>query len=70
MTPDDFQDHVIDTLARLDTKMDTLVGPDGRIPKLETDVESLKKARWTIGGIVTTVSVLGGEAVRLLFHHK
>lgn len=67
MSPDDFQTHVIDTLARLDTKMDTLVGEDGRVTKLEEDVEDLKVARWTITGMATGISIVASSIVNFIF---
>lgn len=60
MNSDDFQTHVIDMLARLDTKMEDLAGngKPGRVSKLEDAVESLNKWRWIIAGGVLGLSAL------------
>jgi hypothetical protein len=69
MNQDDFQDHVIDVLARLDTHMSDLVGngQPGRVQKLETSVEELKKARWTLGGMIIGVSTSISTIIHFLF---
>lgn len=60
MDPGDFQTHVIDMLARLDTKMEDLAGngKPGRVSKLEDAVDSLNRWRWIIAGGALAVSVL------------
>lgn len=58
---DTFEVKVIDMLARLDTKMDTLLGSDGeqgRVPRLEEKVDALQKKAWTFGGILVGVGGL------------
>jgi hypothetical protein len=67
MNAEEFQLHVVDKLASLHTKMESLVGngQPGRIGKLEAAVEELKKARWTIGGLVLGVSTVAS----FLFHY-
>jgi hypothetical protein len=55
----EFEGKVIDILARLDTKMDTLVGAPGqvgRVPKLEETVENLQKRVWVFSGAVIGIS--------------
>jgi hypothetical protein len=60
MTPEDFQTHVVDMLARLDTKMEDLIGngKPGRVAKLEDEVKSINKWRWMIFGIVVALSAI------------
>lgn len=71
MTTDDFQSHVIDTLARLDTKIESLIGngQPGRVGKLEASVEELKRARWTLGGAILGISTGLSSLVHFLFKH-
>lgn len=71
MTQDEFQLHVVDTLARLDTKMTDLVGngKPGRVKELEKQVESLKKARWTFGGVILGVAGTVSALVHFLFKY-
>lgn len=55
----EFETKVVDMLARLDTKMDTIVGAPGqigRLPKIEEEVENLKKKYWVFGGVLIGVS--------------
>jgi hypothetical protein len=79
MNAEEFQLHVVDKLASLSTQMQNLVGngQPGRIGKLEAEVKGqgqaigeLNKARWTIGGIATGLSLVGGELLHYLFHSK
>jgi hypothetical protein len=60
MTQDEFQMHVVDTLARLDTKVTDLAGngKPGRVTELEKSVDSLRKFSWLITGVVLTVSAI------------
>jgi len=69
MTQDDFQSHVIEALARLDTHMESLVGngQPGRVGKLEEKVDDLSRIRWAFGGIVTGISVTVSAIVHFLF---
>lgn len=53
-----FEQHVVDSLARLETEMSSLTGPDGRVGKLEATV-----LRLIIGGVVLAVLALGPVAV-------
>lgn len=57
MNPE-FEKHVTDSLARLETKMDTLIGPDGRVTSLENKVLKI-----IIYGTVVAVLVLGPSVV-------
>jgi len=52
-----FEQHVIDSLARLETNMNSLTGPEGRVNRLETIV-----TRLVIGGVILAVLVLGPAA--------
>lgn len=60
MTQDDFQFHVVEALARLDTKMTSLVGngKPGRVDQLEDKVDNLNKWRWITAGGAGTISAL------------
>lgn len=60
MTHDEFQIKVIDSLARLETKMTDLVGngKPGRVRLLEMAVASLNKWRWIVVGSALTISAL------------
>jgi hypothetical protein len=71
LTPDEFQTHVVDSLARLDTKMIDLVGngQPGRITKLEVKVEDLQKARWTIGGMIVGITTAVSALIHFLFKY-
>jgi hypothetical protein len=71
MTPEEFQVHVIDTLARLDTKMETLVGngQPGRVGRLEEQLEALKRARWTMGGIVVGAATVLSAIIHFIFKY-
>ena len=68
---DEFQVRVIDSLARLETHMESLVGngQPGRVSVLETDIEALKKARWTIGGLVIGIATTVSAAVHFIFKY-
>lgn len=64
-----FKYKVIDGLARLETKVDTLVGADGvegRVPILEKEVKGLNKKVWTFGGSITGAGILVHYIVDLL----
>ena len=69
ITEPDFQLHVIDALARLETNLKALTGngQPGRVGKLETDVEALKKARWTVGGIIVGASTVISSLIHFIF---
>ncbi len=69
MEQKDFQLRVIDSLARLETTMESLAGngQPGRVGKLEDTVEDLKKARWTIGGAVLGISTAVSTTIHFLF---
>lgn len=60
MTPDDFQSHVIDSLARLETHMTSLIGngQPGRVTKLEKAVAGLVRWKWIITGVILSASAL------------
>lgn len=74
MNQQEFQDHVIDTLARLDTNMTSLIGngQPGRISKIETSitdtntaVDKLKKYVWM--GVGATLALSG--VIHFLFKY-
>lgn len=69
MTPEEFQMHVVDTLARLDTKMTDLAGngKPGRVNKLEESVEELKRVRWTTYGMLVGASTVASTIIRYVF---
>jgi hypothetical protein len=71
MTNEDFQLHVIETLATLDTKMDSLVGngQPGRVGQLEADVKELSKSRWYRDGMMAGVATAVSTAVHFIFKH-
>jgi hypothetical protein len=71
MTSDEFQFHVVDALARLDTKMATLVGngQPGRISILEVQVEALKRARWIAGGVITGITIVVSALIHFVFKY-
>lgn len=60
MTNDEFQIHVVETLAELKTDMHNLVGngQPGRVRVLEKKVEDLGKWRWLITGGIIAVSAI------------
>jgi hypothetical protein len=60
MEQEEFQLHVVDSLARLETKMTDLIGNGklGRVGTLERSVERLKKFAWLIGGALVTISAI------------
>ena len=73
MTPDEFQDEVIDRLARIETKQDTT---NGRVTRLEGDVMTLQldtaERRGTSRAITAGAGILGatvGGVMQYLFHH-
>ena len=78
MTNEDFQQHVIDSLARLETHVGGLVGSDqtgpGRVTVLEEKVNKLeKKSVFTTGvavGASTVVSSAATWVANLIYHHK
>lgn len=55
-------DTCVTSIAKIDTKMDTLIGPDGRVPKLETAVMGHNKTLWILLGLVAA-SIAGEGAV-------
>lgn len=58
MEHEEFQTKVVESLARLETHMTSLVGngQKGRVTKLEEAVESLNRWRWIIAGGVIVIS--------------
>jgi len=53
MTDEQFRIHVVRVLEKLTVQMTDLVGngQPGRIAAIASDVDALKKARWTLGGV-------------------
>jgi hypothetical protein len=64
-----FQQHVSEALGRIEATLTSLAGngQPGRVGRLEEDVEDLKKARWTIGGMVLGVSTGISTAIHFIF---
>ena len=60
MEHNEFQLQVIESLTRLETHMQDLMGngKPGRVKELENSVESLNKWRWIIAGGVLAISAL------------
>lgn len=60
---DNFEQHVIDALARLETNMESLVGngQPGRVSKLETKVSYI-----IVIGIAAAILLFGPQAVMAL----
>lgn len=60
MDHEEFQTKVVESLARLETNMENLVGngQPGRVTKLEEEVKDLSKWRWIIGGVIIAISAL------------
>lgn len=69
MSDPEFQRHVTDSLARLETKMTILVGEDGtggRMASVEDRVSSLERHRWKQAGFLSAVSAIIGAAFSAL----
>lgn len=69
----DYNERAIDTankLATLSEKIYTLAGngQPGRVGKLETDVEDLKKWRWKMAGITTVAASAVATAIEIAIH--
>jgi hypothetical protein len=64
-----FKQRVVDSLARLETHMENLVGngQPGRVTKIEDDVESLQKARWYLAGAVVGISTAASAVIHFVF---
>lgn len=60
MEHEEFQLKVVESLARLETHMQDLVGngKPGRVTNLEKEVQALARWRWIITGGIITVSVI------------
>jgi hypothetical protein len=60
MTDDQFKLHVVDALARVETKVTDLVGngQPGRVTNLEAAVKKLQRFSWIITGAVLAVSAI------------
>lgn len=69
LNQDEFQLHVVSALAELKTQMTSLVGngQPGRITKMEDKIESLLRARWTMGGAITAVSIVASAVFHYFF---
>ncbi|MGH9404395.1 MAG: hypothetical protein ACRD3D_01005 [Terriglobia bacterium] len=57
MTDQAFQEHVIDSLARLETDMRALVGngQPGRVDKIEAEISSLQESRARGRGAIAAI---------------
>ena len=60
MDHQEFQTKVVDSLARLETHMEDLVGngKPGRVKELEDQVDGLSKWRWFLGGAIIAISAI------------
>lgn len=70
-----FEKETIDALARIETKMDILVGQDGnggRLNDMEHRLRAVERRKWRISGIAgvagATISALLSWAFRHLSH--
>jgi hypothetical protein len=69
LSESDFQRHVIDSLGRLETKMDTLVGLDGnggRVESIDGRIRSLERHNWRQSGFFSAIGAIIGVAVSAL----
>ena len=60
-----------DKVTRTDTLMGTLIGPDGRVPRLESDVRQLREDRAVAQGAIKTTATFWGllsGAIGLMGH--
>lgn len=69
MTQEQFHDHVIASLARLETQITNLVGngQPGRVQKLEDAVDGLKRDRWIVGGAITAFTAVSTLVAHFVF---
>ena len=53
----------------MDAKLESLAGngQPGRVGKLEDQVEDLKKARWTIGGMASGIAIAISTLIHFIF---
>jgi hypothetical protein len=65
----DYQTYVLDSLARLETHMESLVGngQPGRIKIVEDNVRSLDRRSYWLAGAAAGVGVLLSTVLRLVF---
>lgn len=63
----EFETRVTESLARLETHMENLVGngQPGRVTKLEEKVDSLSKWRWIISGAL----IAGSAIIHFVFKY-
>lgn len=57
-----FEEQVIAGISKLNTKMDLIISDDGEtgiVPRLQKDVEKLKKKSWMVAGGVTGLGIAG-----------
>jgi len=72
LTDHNFQTQVIDSLARLETKMDALVGKDGSggsQGRLDVRVADLERDKWKRSGAIGVVGALFGGACEFIGHY-
>lgn len=62
---DEKQDELFETVTRIDTKLDILVEPTGRIARIEQDlvdakvaIKSLERSRWILHGVVSVANMV------------
>lgn len=68
MEQQDFQNHVIEKLARLTTQMESLVGNGhpGRMGLIEERMAAVEKKVWTFSGMAVAASLIIHAAIRKL----
>lgn len=65
-TPLNFEQQVIQDLATINTKLDDLLGPDGRIKQAEGKIE---KIIYVLGGaVLVAVAYTGPKAIAFVTH--
>ena len=75
MSSADFEKDVIDSLARLETKMNLLVGEDGNggfkadIEQRMRKQESRRSRGWRMTGLTSLASAIGGGIAAWIFKH-
>ena len=71
MDQDEFQLKVVESLGRLEAKIETLTGngQPGRVGKLEDQVDDLRKARWTIGGLMIGIATTVSAIIHFMFKY-
>lgn len=67
-----FEKNTIDTLARIETKMDIIVGQDGnggRLNDLENRMRSVERRKWRISGVAGVAGAGISSILAWAFRH-